>query len=184
MHSTTFTACSPREPGKGTGAGVIPTSLRSAARHRIRVSLARALVIQATRTRAAFDEPVVSAWAIVAIEVFLQPTVHDLALLGPPALFRLTSTTAAHTVIVRHPTTHAVAYDQLLTPEPFGFTSVPNQEEYDELVALQPTTTAPTRKVGRRGRAHRAVWVPVAEEDHRQASLDGCQPDGLIRRAW
>jgi hypothetical protein len=32
-------------------------------------------------------KPVVSAWAIVAIEVFLQPTVHNLALLGPPALF-------------------------------------------------------------------------------------------------
>jgi hypothetical protein len=30
----------------------MPTSLRSAARHRIRVSLARALVIQVTGTRA------------------------------------------------------------------------------------------------------------------------------------
>jgi GTP cyclohydrolase I len=31
----------------------------------------------------------------------------------------------------------AVAYGELLTPEPFSFTSFPNEEEYDELVVVR-----------------------------------------------
>src|SRR5688500_8134638 len=73
VHSTMFIACSRREPGTGSGARFMPPSLRSSARHRIRVSLARALVFQPTGHPRGIDERGVSAWAVVAIQVVLPP---------------------------------------------------------------------------------------------------------------